>query len=166
MKLQLTLCLSVFLIASSVMAKKNKHGAKAESTVNVDDQLHLTTCPGTTPSITIDTLDLSPNPPKPNTDLLIKIAGDFKDGLKQGTQLVTSYSKKGRVLLSQTSDFCDIIDKEDPSQCPLAAGNHSLVAILSMPRFIPKGTYDVKLNLLDSSGVELTCLEGSTTISH
>ncbi|KAJ5758704.1 hypothetical protein N7520_005860 [Penicillium odoratum] len=111
--------------------------------------------------LTIDSVDLTPNPPKAGTKLTIKASGTLKEPLVKGAY-VNIVVKYGIItLISQTADLCDQLDNVD-LKCPLS-GTMSMTKEVDLPAQIPPGKYSVFADVYNlgepKAEHQVTCLE-------
>lgn len=87
-------------------------------------------------TITIDNVDLSPNPPQAGTELLIKASGTVLETIEDGAyvKLVVKY---GLIrLISTTADFCEQLGNVD-LKCPLEKGPLTVLKSVEIPKEVP-----------------------------
>jgi len=118
--------------------------SSSSTSVTVNDALKV---PGDNPlefcdadrssdTITIDNVDLSPNPPKPGSELLIKASGTVLETIEDGAyvKLVVKY---GLIrLISTTADFCEQLGNVD-LKCPLEKGPLTVLKSVEIPKEVP-----------------------------
>jgi len=139
--------------------------SSSSTSVTVNDALKV---PGDNPlefcdadrssdTITIDNVDLSPNPPKPGSELLIKASGTVLETIEDGAyvKLVVKY---GLIrLISTTADFCEQLGNVD-LKCPLEKGPLTVLKSVEIPKEVPPGTYHVNAEVFNANDEPITCL--------
>ena len=89
----------------------------------------------------LESLELSPDPPRRSSPLTVKLKGYLKEKLDEG---VVEYEAKfgGFTLATGKLDGCPTL-KEEPKlpQCPVAAGKIDVTHTVDLPWQIPPGRY-------------------------
>ncbi|ORY84804.1 phosphatidylinositol/phosphatidylglycerol transfer protein [Protomyces lactucae-debilis] len=107
--------------------------------------------------ISIDRLELSPNPPERGQNLTIYAEGSIKEDIQQGAY-VDIIVKYGLIrLLHTTLDLCEQTEKIDLA-CPIEAGPLALERVVELPKVIPPGKYSVQAQVFTEDGEQITCL--------
>jgi hypothetical protein len=108
--------------------------------------------------LTIDSVDLSPNPPLPGETLTITASGTFHETITEGA-IVNVEVKWGVItLVKQTMDLCDQIENVD-LKCPLEKGRMTLTKQVDLPKQIPPGRYSVLADVYTEDNRKVTCLK-------
>ncbi|KXJ92200.1 ML domain-domain-containing protein [Microdochium bolleyi] len=108
-------------------------------------------------TITIEYVDLAPNPPEAGSQLLIKAKGKVLETIQQGAyvQLVVKY---GLIrLISTTADFCEQLGNVD-LKCPVEKGDLEVVKSVEIPKEVPPGTYHVDAKVFNFDDTPITCM--------
>lgn len=112
--------------------------------------------------LTIEKVDLSPNPPVPGQKLLIKATGTFAKQVEKGAKVFLEV-KYGLIrLIRQEADLCEQIQNVD-MQCPLEKGKMTLTKEVDIPKEVPPGKYTVVANVYTEAEESITCLEASVS---
>jgi len=110
--------------------------------------------------LTIERVDLNPNPPKPGLTLKIEASGVFSKDVEKGAY-VSLQVKYGLItLIRQTVDLCEQIESVD-LKCPLKKGPMTFTKEVEIPSQVPQGTYKVFANVMSVDEEEITCLEST-----
>lgn len=132
-------------------------------TVNDDHKIPgqspLALCPGPHEKdlVTIESVDLLPNPPRPGKQLVIKAKGEVKQTITKGAYVQITV-KYGLIrLISMKADLCDQITNVD-LECPLEAGTMEITKSVDLPSVIPPGRYSVLADVHTADGTAVTCL--------
>lgn len=107
--------------------------------------------------VTIDKVDLDPNPPRPGENLSIKASGNFKEEVVEGSKMHLQVKYGLITLINQERDACETVGQAD-LKCPLKKGELSLTKDVALPREIPPGTYTVLADVYTAEGDKITCL--------
>ncbi|CEJ53892.1 Phosphatidylglycerol/phosphatidylinositol transfer protein [Penicillium brasilianum] len=115
--------------------------------------------------LTIDSVDLSPNPPLPGETLTITASGTFHETITEGA-IVNVEVKWGVItLVKQTMDLCDQIENVD-LKCPLEKGKMTLTKQVDLPKQIPPGRYSVLADVYTEDKRKVTCLKADNIEFH
>ncbi|GLI82129.1 phosphatidylglycerol/phosphatidylinositol transfer protein [Penicillium ochrochloron] len=108
--------------------------------------------------LTIDSVDLSPNPPQAGETLTITASGTFHETITKGA-IVNVEVKWGVItLVKQTMDLCEQIENVD-LKCPLEKGQMVLTKQVDLPKQIPPGRYSVLADVYTKDEKKVTCLK-------
>ncbi|OAX82060.1 hypothetical protein ACJ72_03588 [Emergomyces africanus] len=114
--------------------------------------------------LTIESVDLSPNPPIPGQTLAINASGTFSKQIDPGAKVLIQV-KYGLIrLINQEADLCDEITKVD-LQCPLKKGKMSLSKLVDLPKEVPPGRYTVLAEVYTQDQERITCLQAEVTFT-
>ncbi|KAK8148745.1 Phosphatidylglycerol/phosphatidylinositol transfer protein [Beauveria asiatica] len=133
--------------------------------------------------ITINNVDLTPNPPKAGQELLIKASGTVKQAIEQGAYVKLSVKYGLIKLLTTTADLCEQIGNVD-LKCPVEAGDQTIEKTVKLPAEIPpvrlaplghhpvpakltihQGTYTVLADVYNADDTPITCLTATVTFA-
>ncbi|PVH83325.1 putative Phosphatidylglycerol/phosphatidylinositol transfer protein [Cadophora sp. DSE1049] len=119
--------------------------------------------------LTLEKVDLSPNPPEAGEPLLIKATGTLKrDITVEDNAVVDIVVKYGFIkLLSTQADLCEQIKNVD-MECPIKKGPITITKEVQLPKEIPPGKYSVHANAITNDDDKkekdkITCLEALVT---
>jgi len=111
-------------------------------------------------SLKIDSVTLSPNPPKAGQKLTITASGTVGETIVDGAY-VNLVVKYGLItLISQTANLCDQLGNVD-LKCPLEKGKMVLTKEVDLPSQIPPGKYSVMADVYNDDDKQVTCLEAN-----
>ena len=108
--------------------------------------------------LSIDKVDLDPNPPTPGCNLTIEAAGTFFEDVTAGAKVFLQVKYGLITLIKQEADLCDQIGNVDLS-CPLKKGPMNFTKSVNIPAQVPKGKYTVIADVYTRDGEKVTCLE-------
>ncbi|EAS29452.3 ML domain-containing protein [Coccidioides immitis RS] len=160
----LTLLFSpVALAAPSLALWKDQSPIQIDDDLSVPGENPLSFCSSpATDILTIERVDLFPNPPLPGKTLTIKASGTFSKQVDRGARVLLQV-KYGLIrLINQTADLCDQIENVD-LHCPLEKGKMTFTKNIDLPKEIPPGTYTVNADVLTKDDEKVTCLHAAVT---
>ncbi|KAI4263320.1 MAG: hypothetical protein L6R42_001533 [Xanthoria sp. 1 TBL-2021] len=159
--MKLTFC--VPLLLSTLVASKSFHFGNQQQPL-VDDSPPV---PGDNPLsfcadpsdyiLTIDNVDLDPNPPEKGKALQIKAKGNFTQKIEQDAYINLSVKYGVITLINTKADLCEQMKEVDES-CPLE-GAKDFTKDVTLPKEIPRGTYTVLADVYTKNNVQITCLK-------
>ncbi|KAI1172391.1 phosphatidylinositol transfer protein [Nemania sp. FL0916] len=112
--------------------------------------------------VSIERVDLLPNPPETGAPLLIRATGTVFEPIEEGAyvRLVVKY---GLIrLINQEIDLCKEVGNVD-MECPVDKGVLSITKAVDIPKEVPPGTYFVSADVYNADGTPITCLQASVT---
>ncbi|KAK4552124.1 Phosphatidylglycerol/phosphatidylinositol transfer protein [Recurvomyces mirabilis] len=156
------------LLSSTVAARSSIFGASVggDITPNVDGSLSV---PGDNPLqhcqdpkddiLTIENVDISPNPPKAGETLKVTAKGILSQNVTDGAKIHLSVKYGLITIIRQTADLCDTVSKVDLT-CPLHKDKEtSLSKEVDLPKEIPPGKYTVVADVVAADEkTKITCL--------
>jgi len=135
--------------------------------VNDDDKV---TVPGKNPLdfcadpedyiLTIDHVDLTPNPPVPGQKLTIEGNGTFSKTIEPGATVFIQVKYGLITLIKQEADLCDNLPKIDIT-CPVDKGVFTLKKEVDIPKQVPPGKYTVLADVNTVDKEKITCMEST-----
>lgn len=128
-----------------------------QNPVNGDNPLEFCE-PPSSHLLTIDSVDLSPNPPQPGETLTITASGTFHETITQGAVVNVEVKWGVITLVKQTMDLCEQIENVD-LKCPLEKGKMVLTKQVDLPKQIPPGRYSVLADVYTEDKRKVTCLK-------
>ncbi|KAL8671066.1 MAG: hypothetical protein Q9168_004414 [Polycauliona sp. 1 TL-2023] len=156
------------LLSTAVASKSFLFGNQQQPLV--DDSLSV---PGDNPLefcadpskyiLTIDRVDLDPNPPQKGQALSIKAKGNFTEKIEQDAYINLSVKYGLITLVNTRADLCDQMKEVDES-CPLE-GAKDFTKDVTLPKEIPRGTYHVLADVYTNDDEQITCLKATVHFS-
>lgn len=140
---------------------------RGDDDLNVPGDSPLQFCPGdhVKDLVEIKRVDLSPNPPKPGQELLIKASGVVKEKIEEGAYVLLTV-KYGLIrLISTKASLCEQVTNVD-LECPLEKGKVEVTKSVDIPAEIPPGKYTVLADVYTEDGVQITCLTATVAFSR
>ncbi|EFQ99924.1 phosphatidylglycerol/phosphatidylinositol transfer protein [Nannizzia gypsea CBS 118893] len=110
--------------------------------------------------LTIERVDLSPNPPVPGQPLVIKASGIFSERIEKGATVHLQVTYGFLQLINMDMDLCDQTDKVGLN-CPIEKGKTVLKKTVDIPQQVPPGKYIVRADVLTADKKPVTCLTAS-----
>jgi hypothetical protein len=142
-------------------------------TLNVDKQNYLEVLdeiPGDSPIslcdseehqlLSIDFIEVDPNPPTRGSNLTISAAGNLEKDIVQGAYVIVDVRYGYIRLLKQTIDLCEEVENVDLT-CPIEAGYQELTKQIALPNEIPPGKYFVEARAYTIEDELITCLKAA-----
>jgi len=144
-----------------------------------NDQLHLAdddfNVPGKNPLqfcsdptedlLTIENVDLDPNPPEVGQNLTIVAKGTLNEDIEKGAKVHLQVKYGLITLINQEADLCDQVKNVD-LECPLEKGPMELTKVVSLPNQIPTGKYTVLADVYTVDKKKITCLTATVWFHH
>jgi len=115
--------------------------------------------------ITIDHVNLDPNPPKPGTVLSIEAKGSFTEDIEEGAYVLLTVKYGLITLIKQQEDLCSQMENVD-KECPLEKGDVTITKEVELPSAIPPGKYTVLADVFTFDDRRITCLEATVAFSR
>ncbi|KFY90649.1 hypothetical protein V500_05054 [Pseudogymnoascus sp. VKM F-4518 (FW-2643)] len=110
--------------------------------------------------LTLEHVNLNPNPPLAGQTLTIEALGTFKEPIGKGAYVVIQVKYGLIKLLSTTADLCEQI-KEVDLECPIEAGQTKITKEVELPAQIPPGKYTVTADVFTEDDRQITCLSAT-----
>ncbi|TGO30022.1 hypothetical protein BPAE_0008g00140 [Botrytis paeoniae] len=115
--------------------------------------------------LSLDHVNLNPNPPTAGNKLTIEAVGTLSQTLEKGAY-VRLQVKYGLIrLISMTEDLCDQVSNVDLS-CPIDAGKITITKDVDLPNQIPPGTYTVFADAFTANDEPIICLQATVAFSR
>ncbi|KAK3644616.1 Phosphatidylglycerol/phosphatidylinositol transfer protein [Elasticomyces elasticus] len=161
------------LLSTSVAARSAIFGASVGGDITLKDTSFAV--PGDNPLhhcedpkddiLTLESVDLSPNPPKATyrsgQTLSVSAKGILTSDIEDGAKIHLSVKYGLITIIRQTSDLCELVSKVD-LECPLHKGKETnLNKDVELPKEIPPGKYTVEANVVDKDEKKITCLKAT-----
>jgi len=146
------------LVASTSLTLFGDQSVLDDSDLAVPGKNPLVHCGETTGDIlTIEQVDLSPNPPAPGATLTIEAVGIFNEEVEDGAYINLSV-KYGLIRLINTrASLCDQLENVNKT-CPIEKGKTTITKEVELPKEIPPGKYTVLADVYTKDDDKITCL--------
>ncbi|KAI1268900.1 ML domain-containing protein [Xylariaceae sp. FL1019] len=110
--------------------------------------------------VSIEKVDLTPNPPEAGSELLIQATGTVYEPIEDGAK-VKLVVKYGLIrLVSTEASLCEQISNVD-MECPIDKGVLSITKSVEIPKEVPPGTYTVTADVFTKDDKPITCLQAT-----
>ncbi|GAA5887664.1 hypothetical protein JCM16303_003719 [Sporobolomyces ruberrimus] len=101
-------------------------------------------CGSPSDALQIDSIKISPDPPKPGQDLTIVASGRAQSKIDVGTYADVTVKLGLIKLLTKQFDVCQELDNANATlRCPISAGTHTITQTVALPREIPRAKFQV-----------------------
>jgi len=155
------LCATVVTSFSLSVSAGDQKTLTDDKAISVPGENPLTFCADPKDYIlTIDNVDLDPNPPTPGSNLTIVASGTFSQDVEAGAKVFLQVKYGLISLIKQEADLCDQISNVDLT-CPLKKGPMELTKSIAIPKQVPKGMYTVLADVYTNEGDKVTCLQST-----
>ncbi|KIY01006.1 uncharacterized protein Z520_03672 [Fonsecaea multimorphosa CBS 102226] len=115
--------------------------------------------------LTVDYVDLSPNPPLPGQKLTITANGTFSKDIEPGATVFLQVKYGLITLIKQEADLCDNLPKIDIT-CPVKEGVMTLKKEVDIPKQVPPGKYTVLADVNTVDKEKISCMESTVFFSR
>ncbi|KAL8944373.1 MAG: hypothetical protein Q9211_000607 [Gyalolechia sp. 1 TL-2023] len=109
--------------------------------------------------LTIENVDLDPNPPQKGKNLQIKAKGNFTEKIEQDAYINLSVKYGLITLVNTKADLCEQM-KQVNETCPLS-GAKDITKDVTLPKEIPPGKYTVLADVYTQDDDKITCLKAT-----
>ncbi|EGS21193.1 putative phosphatidylglycerol protein [Thermochaetoides thermophila DSM 1495] len=107
--------------------------------------------------ITIEEVNLEPNPPQAGDTLVIRATGTVKETIEDGAYVNLDVRYGYIKLISTQADLCKEI-KNVELTCPIEKGKIEIFKTIDLPKEIPPGRYIVQADVYSKDDEHITCL--------
>lgn len=116
--------------------------------------------------LSLEYVNLTPNPPSPGHKLRIEASGILLRDIEEGAY-VNLVVKYGLIrLVNVQEDLCKQVSNVD-MECPIKKGLVKIVKDVELPREIPPGNYHVTADAFTKDGRDnIICLEASVSFKR
>ncbi|EPQ28113.1 uncharacterized protein PFL1_04440 [Pseudozyma flocculosa PF-1] len=117
--------------------------------------------------VDVQSIEVSPDPPKPGQNLTVRAKGTISEEVSDGT-FADVVVKLGLIkLLTRRFDVCqEARANKAELQCPLAPGEYELTHTVALPREIPPAKFNVHITGANQDESDLLCLDLSINFMH
>ncbi|TFK41080.1 ML domain-containing protein [Crucibulum laeve] len=156
--------LSVLVLGlASLVAAKPFDGQvplQSDGTVHTTDGWDYEICSGPEATVQIESIEVSPDPPKPGQDLTVKVKGTALGVIEDGAY-ADVVVKLGLIkLLQKQFDICEEARNANASvQCPVEQGTYTVQQTVALPKEIPKAKFTINVDGFTKDDEELLCLK-------
>ncbi len=115
--------------------------------------------------LTIDHVNLSPNPPKKGEKLVIEASGIFSKEVDTGSYVDIDVRYGYIKLVQETFDLCEQLENVDLT-CPLDKGKLVITKEVDIPNEVPPGVYTVFARAYTPGDELITCLAATVEFPY
>ncbi|KAH9082083.1 hypothetical protein EDB83DRAFT_2310327 [Lactarius deliciosus] len=109
-------------------------------------------CGSPTDSIQIDSITVSPDPPKPGQDLTVRVKASAQERVEVKLGLIK--------ILQKQFDLCDEARNANTTvQCPIEKGNYEVEQTVALPKEIPQAKFNVNVQAYTIDDDDLFCVK-------
>ena len=124
------------------------------------DSWRYVDCGLPTDPIQIDSIALSPDPPKPGKELQVTVKASAIEKIKEGAYADVTVKLGLIKLLQKQFDLCEEARNANASvQCPVEKGDYTVVQKVDLPKEIPKAKFVVNVRAYTVDDDDLACLD-------
>ncbi|KAF2805497.1 uncharacterized protein BDZ99DRAFT_466488 [Mytilinidion resinicola] len=153
----LTLASAAFAVASPAPAwLPSQVSINEDFPVPGDNPLYFCSDPADD-VLTIENVDLNPNPPEKGKTLSITAKGTLNEAIEDGAKVHLQVKYGLITLINQEADLCEQVKQVD-LECPLDKGKLVLLKDVDLPKEIPPGKYTVLADVFTKDNDKITCL--------
>lgn len=110
--------------------------------------------------LSIDFIEIDPNPPTRGANLTISAAGDLEKDIVEGAYVIVDVRYGYIRLLKQTVDLCEEVENVD-LECPIEEGYLKMTKQVELPSEIPPGKYFVEARAYSVDDELITCVKAA-----
>ncbi|KAJ7485924.1 ML domain-containing protein [Mycena latifolia] len=129
-------------------------------TTQVADSWEWKSCGEDSDPVKINSISVSPDPPKIGAELTVSIDAQVLKTIEEGAT-ADVLVKVGRIkLLQQTFDLCEEARKANASvSCPVEPGAYSIVQTVELPKEVPKLKYVINVQGFTKDDDAMVCVD-------
>ncbi|KAI9445206.1 ML domain-containing protein [Lactarius indigo] len=117
-------------------------------------------CGNPTDSIQIDSISVSPDPPKPGQDLTVQVKASAKERVEDGAYADVSVKLGLIKILQKQFDLCEEARKANTSvQCPIEEGSYDVEQTVALPKEIPQAKFNINVQGYTKDDDDLFCVK-------
>ncbi|BEJ12693.1 hypothetical protein CspHIS471_0211530 [Cutaneotrichosporon sp. HIS471] len=124
------------------------------------DSWRYVDCGLPTDPIQIDSIELSPDPPKPGKELEVKVKAKAVERIEDGAYADVTVKLGLIKLIQKRYDLCEEARNANATiQCPVYQGDYTVVQKVDLPKEIPRAKYIVNIRAYTLDDDDLACLD-------
>ncbi|KAI9205499.1 ML domain-containing protein [Polychytrium aggregatum] len=120
----------------------------------------VSSCASLTDSFAIESMEISPDPPKRGRPLDVKVRGYLNDQVDVGAYLQVRVKLGLFKLVDTRMDLCEEV-KQINMECPLEPGYYDIHHTADIPFEVPPGRYQVHAELYHADGRNISCVNAA-----
>ncbi|KAF8214224.1 ML domain-containing protein [Mycena galopus ATCC 62051] len=124
------------------------------------DNWDYVNCGQSSDSVQIQSISVSPDPPKIGAELTVTVDVDVIETVEDGAT-ADVLVKVGRIkLLQKTFDICEEARKANASvTCPVEPGSYTIVQTVELPKEVPKMKYVINVRGYTKDEDDMACVD-------
>ncbi|KAJ7635238.1 ML domain-containing protein [Roridomyces roridus] len=153
---------SLLLLSSLAVALpgKGQFALAPASGLLAPDSWGYTDCGAASDVVQINSISVSPDPPKIGAQLTVTIDAEVKETIKDGAT-ADVLVKVGRIkLLQKTFDLCEEARNANATiSCPVEPGVYQIVQSVDLPKEVPKLKYSISVDAFTVDKDPMACVD-------
>ncbi|KAF9785545.1 ML domain-containing protein [Thelephora terrestris] len=118
-----------------------------------------TDCGIATDIVTINSLTVSPDPPKPGQDITVTVDATTSEVIEEGAYADVTVKLGLIKILRKTFDLCEEARNANATvQCPVEKGHYVITQTASLPKEIPPGKFNVAVQGYTANDEDMLCV--------
>ncbi|KAI0778560.1 ML domain-containing protein [Trametes elegans] len=110
--------------------------------------------------VRVQSIEVSPDPPKRGEDLTITVLGTASKDVQDGAYADVTVKVGVIKLLQKEFDVCEEARKANASiQCPVKEGTHKVTQTVTLPKEIPPAQFKVNIRGYTKDDEDLACMD-------
>ncbi|GAA5849302.1 hypothetical protein JCM8547_006508 [Rhodosporidiobolus lusitaniae] len=111
-------------------------------------------------AIEMESIKVSPDPPRPGHNLTIEAAGKVNTLVDEGTYADITVKLGLIKLLTKRFDVCEELDKADAElQCPIKPNSYKITQTVALPAEIPRAKFQVSARVFTQEETPAACVD-------
>ncbi|KAN0128413.1 ML domain containing protein [Lactarius tabidus] len=113
-----------------------------------------------TDPIQVDSISVSPDPPKPGQDLTVTVNAHAQEQVEEGAYADVSVKLGLIKILQKQFDLCEEARNANTSvQCPVKQGKYEVVHTVALPKEIPQAKFNIDVHGYTVDDDDLFCVK-------
>jgi len=153
----LSLC-SIALVLSKPI--NDQVSLQADDTARTLESWDYKVCSSPTDPIQIQSIEVSPDPPKPGSDLTVKVHAVVTAKIEDGAFADVDVKLGLIKLLHKRFDVCEEARNANATvQCPVEPGEYTVEQTVALPKEIPKAKFTVDVKGYTATEDDMVCVQ-------
>ncbi|KAJ7785181.1 ML domain-containing protein [Mycena maculata] len=147
-------------LAALATALSDQSRLAPPDTARAPDTWEYSNCGEDTDAVQIQSISVSPDPPKIGAALTVTIDAEVKETIEEGAT-ADVLVRVGRIkLLQQTFDLCEEAEKANATiSCPVEPGPYTIVQTVELPKEVPKLKYVINVQGYTKDEEPMVCVD-------
>ncbi|KAI0051769.1 hypothetical protein FA95DRAFT_1580496 [Auriscalpium vulgare] len=153
------LALSLFSVSHATPLGSQETLAVQEPPVHTTEGWSWSDCGLSTDPIQIESIDVSPDPPKPGQNMTVTVKASAVETVEEGAYADVTVKLGLIKLLQKQFDLCEEARNADTTvKCPVDKGSYEVVQTVELPKEIPKAKFSVDVRAYTYDDEDLFCV--------